>query len=119
MAKYNQDLTLPANNDLTIRFENIINESNGLVITIGDVVGASWAMSPLGEEVTPLISKDLISGGILVPEDGVVLVQLSASDTAGLSGEFTHELRLRDASGVKSASRGKLRILYQVASNPL
>lgn len=118
MPKYNQDLVVPANNDISLRFE-VINEATGLPIPIGDIIGASWAMTPLEEEVTPLITKDLVGGGITVPEDGVVVVALLGSDTVGMSGEFSHELRLRDAGGVRTAARGRFTIKYQIASNPL
>ena len=119
MAQNNQDFTVFANNDFTIRFEDIFKESDGSILTVGDIEGASWNLSPFESEVTPLISKDLVSGNILIPEDGTVVVVIDAIDTEGLSGEFTHELRLKHSGGVQTASRGKLRIYYQVGSNPL
>jgi hypothetical protein len=118
MATYNQDIAVPANNDITLRFQ-VTLETTGALVPISDIIGASWAMTPLEEEVTPIVSKDLVTGGITIPENGVVLVRLLGSDTIGLSGEFTHELRLKDAVGVRTASRGRMRIIYQVANNPL
>lgn len=119
MAQINQDLTIFSNNDVNIRFENVYNENTNTPLSVGDIVGASWAITPFEDEVSPLITKDLISGGIVVPEDGVIIVSLSALDTIDLSGEFTHELRLKHSGGVQTASRGKLTIKYQVANNPL
>lgn len=119
MAKTNQDMIIYSNNDINIRFEDIIKEDTGALLSVGDILGASWAITPFEDDVAPLVSKDMISGGITVPEDGVVLVSISASDTIDLSGEFTHELRLKHSGGVQTASRGKVRILYQVAVNPL
>ena len=118
MATYNQDIAVPANNDITLRFQ-VTLETTGALVPISDIIVASWAMTPLEEEVTPIVSKDLVTGGITIPENGVVLVRLLGSDTIGLSGEFTHELRLKDAVGVRTASRGRMRIIYQVANNPL
>ena len=119
MALYNQDITIEANTDIKITIR-VINESNGLPTPQGDIEGASWAITPFEDEVSPLITKDLSTGGIEVPEDGVVVVKILKSDTVGLSGEFSHELKLSDASGdVSSASRGKLTIKYQIANNPL
>jgi hypothetical protein len=118
MAIYNQDITVPANNDIAISF-NVTLDTTGELIPISDIVGASWAMTPLEEEVAPIVSKDLVTGGITIPADGVVLVRLLGSDTVGLSGEFTHELRLKDSVGVRTAARGRVKIKYQVANNPL
>ena len=119
MAEFNQNTIISSNTIEPLRF-SVINQSTGLPIPVGDIVGASWGMTALEEEMTPLISKDLISGGIIVPEDGVVLVTILPTDTIGLSGEFTHELRLTDAGGMpRVVSRGRITIKYQVATNPL
>lgn len=119
MPKYNQDFTLPANNGIDLRFENITNETTGVLVPVGDILGATWGMTPFEDETTPLVEKSLSGGTILVPEDGVVVVKLLASDTIGLSGEFTHELRLLSAATTHTAARGKLTIKYQVVSNPI
>jgi len=120
VAKYNQDLLFSAGNDINIRFEGIYDETDGQLVLAGDILGATWSMTPYEDEVTPLISKSLSGVGITVPEDGVVLVSLDASDTVGLSGEFSHELRLLDgANSVITAARGKITIKYQVAANPV
>lgn len=115
----NQDLVIVANSDFDIRF-TVTSDSTGLPIPVGDIEGASWGITPLNEEVTPLITKDLtVSNQIIVPSDGVVVVKLLASDTANLSGEFSHELRLKDTNNFRVASRGRLTIRYQIANNPL
>ena len=115
----NQDLTVAANSDFPIRFV-VTNETTGLPIPVADIEGASWGMTPLEEEVTALITKDLTNTNeILVPEDGIVVVNILASDTAGLSGEFSHELRLRDTANTRVAARGKISIRYQIVNNPL
>lgn len=119
MAKYNQDFILPANDGMDLRFENIINETTGALITVGDIMGATWGMTPFETETTPLIEKSLSGGTIETPEDGVVVVKIFPSDTEGLSGEFTHELRLLSATIPHTAARGKMTIKYQVVSNPI
>ena len=116
--KLNQDFVVAANSDFNLRFI-VTNESDGSLIPVGDILGASWAMTPLEEEVSPLIQKDWSLSEITIPEDGIVLVILKASDTNGLSGEFSHELRLLDAGGVRPAARGKVTIKYQISNNPL
>lgn len=115
----NQDLIVAANTDFPIRFD-VISDATGLPIPMGDIEGASWGMTPLEEEVAPLITKDLTNTGeILIPEDGVVIVNISASNTATLSGEFSHELRVRDTANSRVAARGKISIKYQIVNNPL
>jgi hypothetical protein len=119
MAQYNQDFVISAKNSLVLRFEGVYNENTNTLLSVGDIEGASFAITPLEEETTPLIQKDLISGGITVPEDGTILVSLLESDTDGLSGEFSHELRLKHAAGIQTAARGRVTIKYQISSNPL
>jgi hypothetical protein len=119
MAQLNQDFVISANNSLQLRFEGIYNENTNALLSVADIEGASWACTPLEEETTALISKDLISGGLTVPEDGTVIVQLLTTDTVGLSGEFSHELRLKHAGGIQTAARGRMTIKYQIANNPL
>ena len=119
MPKYNQDFILPANNGIDLRFEGITNESTGDLVPVGDILGATWGMTPYEDEVSPLVEKSLSGGTIFIPEDGTVVVKLLATDTDGLSGEFTHELRLLAADTVHTAARGKITIKYQVVSNPI
>ena len=119
MAEFNQNATFSSGERIRLRFENIMNESTNLPISVGDVVGVTWGMTPYEDDVAPLIEKSLSGGTITVPEDGVVVVQLNESDTFDLSGEFTHELRISDADGAHVATRGKLTIKYQVVSNPI
>lgn len=117
MAQICQDFVMDAKNDLSIRFEGVYNESTGQIITIGDILDASWAMTPYEEQTTPIAQKTL-GNGIAVPADGVVIVSISNSDTDGLYGEYSHELRLKSAGGVLTAARGKVTIRYQIANNP-
>lgn len=118
MAQICQDFTMYSRNDLSIRFEGIFNENTGLIIPVGDILGATWAITPYEEQTTPMIQKSLGSG-ITVPEDGTVIVALSSSDTADLSGEYSHELRLLGTAGVVTAARGKMSIKYQIPNNPV
>lgn len=118
MAQTNQDVTIYAGNQVALRFENVYREDDNSVILIADILGASWAMTPFEDEVTPVVSKSLGSG-ITVPTDGVVLVALDEADTIGLSGEFSHELRLLGVGGVVTAARGKVTVKYMIASNPV
>lgn len=109
-----------AGNRLSLRFEGIYNESNNSLITVGDILGATWAITPYEEQTSTLISKSLSSGTITVPEDGVVVVTLLEADTIDLMGEFSHELRLlASGSAVYTASRGKMTIKYKIANNPV
>jgi len=119
MAQINQDLVIYSENDLIIRFEDVYNENNGSLLSVSDIIGASYAITPFEDDVEPIITKDLISGGITIPEDGIILVALESSDTIDISGEFTHELRLRHSGGIQTASRGKMNIKYKVANTPL
>jgi hypothetical protein len=118
MAQINQDATLYAGNLISLRFENIYREDDGSVVLISDILNATWGMTPFEDEVTPVISKSLGSG-ITVPADGTVVVTLDEADTIGLSGEFSHELRLLDVAGVYSCARGKITLRYQISSNPV
>lgn len=117
MALYNQDFTLESNTDMVVSID--VTLPDGTKILASDIEGATWGFTRFEEDTTPLVSKSLGSG-ITVPEDGVVNISISKTDTVDLYGEFTHELRL-EASGnlIKSASRGRLTIKYQVANNPV
>lgn len=118
MAQKNQDLEIFSNTDISIRITDIINESTGNIVAVADIFGATWGFTPYQQNVEPLVTKTMASGAITVPQDGVVLVRLDNEDTQGLTGEFTHELRLNDAYGTQVACTGKLKINYQVVSNP-
>jgi len=121
MAQINQDLVIYAGNDIDIRFEGIFDEGNNEIIAQGDILGATFAVSPYQEFMTiPLIEKSLSASGITVPADGIIVVRIEASDTEDLYGEFSMELRLLDVSGsVITASRGRISIKYSIASNPV
>lgn len=118
MAQTNQDFETYAGNDLALRFEDLFNENTGLIIPVGDILSATWAVTPYEEQTTPIINKSF-GNGITVPADGTVVVQILANDTMDYSGEYTHELRLLGGNGVITASRGKMTIRYQVANNPV
>lgn len=119
MAQFNQDFVMFAGNDETIRFTGVYNETNGQLVSKDDIIGASWGFTPYEDETIVLVNKDLVGEQIIVPEDGLVIVQLNESDTTGLSGEFTHELRLRHSGGVITAARGRMTIKYQATNDPL
>jgi hypothetical protein len=118
MAQINQDVTIYAGNDVSLRFENIYKEDTGGGILITDILGAEWAITPFEDEVIPILSKSLALGQITLPVNGTVVVAITASDTIGISGEFSHELRLLGVNGVQTASRGKLTIRYKISPNP-
>lgn len=119
MAQFNQDFVMFAGNDEKVRFTNVFNELTGQIVAKDDIIGASWGFTPYEDETEILVVKDLVSGGIEIPDDGFVIVSLSESDTEGLSGEFTHELRLRHDGGVVTAARGRMTIKYRATNIPL
>lgn len=114
----NQDFVMSAGNDFTPTFE-VINETNGLPIPTGDIVGVNFSVSPFEDASVRLIEKTKLNGGIIIPQDGVIEVNLASSDTEDLFGEFSYELALKDASNaILTASRGKIRILKKIAGTP-
>jgi len=121
MAKKFQDFEMWANDDLAIRVEDIINETTGALIQVGDILGASWALTPYNEQNPKLIEKDFTnSAQILVPADGVVLINLLATDTATLGGgKYSHQLKLLHGGGTQTACTGTVSINNQVTNNPL
>ena len=61
----------------------------------------------------PVLTKTLANGGVrfLDEMNGQVLVELLPADTQALSGNFYHELEIRDASGdVATAFVGEFRV---------
>lgn len=116
MALYEQDFTMEAN---TLKeWTTIVTIDGGALVPTGDVVEAIWGMTPFQQSTSPLVTKKYSLGQILIPEDGVFKITLLPSDTVGLSGNFTHELKLIDAGGYpQTVTRGTITINYQVANN--
>ena len=121
MAKKGQDFEMWANDDLPIRVEDIVDETTGDLIQVGDILGASWALTPYNEETPKLIQKEFTnSDQILIPEDGVVVIKLLAADTATLGGgKYSHQLKLLHGGGTQTACVGTVSINNQVTNNPL
>ncbi len=93
MSKYGQNFTVFSGDDVTPRFS--ITGSGG---TSEDVTGASiiWVLfnSPTGSS---LIRKTTASSGHITISGSVVDVNVGASDTSGLAGDYYHELQITRA----------------------
>lgn len=67
-----------------------------------DLAGASvrWALSSRRDS-TPTLTKSTSNGGVTITDAaaGEFRVELDPSDTASLSGSWTHEAEVTDASG--------------------
>ncbi len=97
MSKYGQNFTVFSGDDCTPRFS--VTGSGG---TSEDVTGASvvWVLfdSPTGGS---LIRKTTASTGHITISTSVVDINVGASDTSSLAGDYYHELQITRAADGK------------------
>ncbi len=97
MTKVNQNITIWSGDDVTPRFSITGSGGSG-----EDMTGASliWVVfnSPTGSSV---LRKTTDTSGHFTIGGSIIDVNVSGSDTAGLTGDYYHELQARRAADSK------------------
>ncbi len=97
MTKVSQNFTAWSGDDLTPRFTITGSDSAGENVTGASIV---WVLfdSPTGSS---LVRKTTASTGHITISASIIDVNVSASDTSGLTGDYYHELQIIRASDGK------------------
>lgn len=113
LAAVEQDVVMYQGDAIDLDFT--VYQSDG--VTPKDVTGATftWKSARKLSSDAALVTKTTTSG-ITVPNptNGLVKVALASADTAGLTGDYEHELSMTLSGKPKTVATGKLTVLYSL-----